>query len=300
MVRTLLLERNLGAASDRSLDLTLMVNCASYGGGMLRCDPLPHRLPAGWFEHAAWRFVRRVAESAGRRDDGWVLLEFDDAQMARACPVPHIFVTPSPGGCLASPQVQRLLDGVGPDGRATLSACVDKIPAPRAPSLIGRMLGRENAQLRLLIAFPTLDMLVEYLDDVGWRSGGSTVRAWDLLGTEARFFLLSVEIDDGIGTRIGVEPYFGELSDRRQARPWARYLGGLVSAELCAPEERAALLDARGLGTALVSLPFVAHRSVSTKLCIDGGDLQVKAYLSLDYQAAAALYDLAARRAVAT
>jgi hypothetical protein len=303
MAGGLVLERSLARSSAPTVDVTVLVGCGDYGGGVLRGEPLPHRLPESWFCHPTWRLARRVAERAGRRDDEWVLLEFDDAQMDREIPLPHVFVTPGETGRgwrKPGPQVRALLDGVSRERQELLRHCVVEIPEPHGPCLIGRMLARRDQGIRLLVPFARLETLIEYLRAVGWKPPQSACRAWEVLGTTARIYLLNLEIGAGVEDRVGIETYFHPPAEPGAPSEWEAFLEGLVARGLCRLEERRdLLLTIRGEGTPLRSLPFVAHRAVSTKLVIDRDGLSVKAYLSLDYHPKPSFRARVAQRCIA-
>ena len=266
----LLLERLL-ANTDRGVDVTLLVGPEDDGRRML--TGTHDGLPATWFDAPAWRHAR----AAARRSSQWVLLEIDAEQFSKPCPVPHLFLSPASRGLEGATECLTWLHGDAPAG--TVSApvldCLRSIPQPYGLCLMGKMLGRGEDDVRVLVTFRELEALKRCLEAVGWPGDPASEPGFDLIPEQANCFLLNLEVGSSVGRRIGIEPYFWFLSDQGAGQRWNAYLSQLRQAGLCTPEEADALLRFPGpAGDGLRS-------SVSTKMVFDD-DLRVKAYLSID------------------
>jgi hypothetical protein len=309
-------ECRLGDAASTA-DFCCRVTRLHGGHAVLAERSAAHALPPVWYEHPVWarlgRFCEAWAEpaSALHANVCHLWLEFDVGPgTPPAVPAPSVFV----GAPAASMGVDcgwmvrsaiPLLSGtpLPPPAERTLRACLEALPGGAWVRNLGLMLARPTDALRIEIKELPFDALRAFLDRVGWPGPSGEAHAAlspTALLAPTPWMMVSLDVGPSIGPRLGLEcfaPMGPEWSPR-----WTRLLDYLVSAGLCVPAKRAALLtwcgwahepdgDAAsperlaplselvGLPARGVYVPGISHVKLSYQ---PGRPLEAKAYLAVE------------------
>lgn len=218
--------------------------------------------PPGMEAAPAWRraarFVQAWAEPGSPFHDPiinmWV--EFDLIGDPAAPLLPSLFFgTNVLGPEQAAPSehqwltaaIEQVADAPPSDARRrTIADCLAALPSDGRLFQIGTMLSRRQPFLRLCFRGLPITEITGYLEGIGWRGVRGELET--LLGTIAPLIddvLLDLDIDDGVGDRIGLECYLEDgpqLPERLTA-----FLTHLRTVGLCTDTKAAALAAWFGL-----------------------------------------------------
>lgn len=296
---------------DGDAGVAVQVDAAAPGWRLLAGVHAPDDPLAPLMAHPGWRTLRslcRHALSAGaplHDAVGSLWLEFD-LPRPRVAPdplVPGVFFTPAatlPAGthdgedlCMrfAARVFAQVAGTALPESLdSALRACLGALPPTAVLSQVGLMLGRPEAALRLVLAFPEVDTIAGYLARLDWP--GAPDQVADLLAPLRAIvdrIVLQLDVGSRVSPRIGLETYFREFSQPRNDPRWAALLGHCVASALCTRDKRDALLAFPGQSYHLLALPVVLARGLSHLKLVYQADRppRAKAYYGFGYRFAA-------------
>jgi hypothetical protein len=304
------LECRLGEADPRA-DLLLCVTAQEDGREILAGLSAHAGLPEELQAVAEWRRIRdfcRQWSAPGSLlqdfvSDFW--FEFDVAGALPASPLPSIFfcfgerAVPAEAAAaaeLAGQSGRAIASGLellwgrplDPDLRRNLERCLRAIPAGAQVFALGAMLARRVDAVRFCVKNLPPERILDYLGEIGWAGAGGELRALiaSLSGLVDRMHL-DVDLASRVLPAVGLECSFSGRRQPAQEPRWRAFLDHLVSAGLCRPEKRDALLGWPGRHHCFEDLAgeFVVESYFNkllghVKIGLDaGGAAQAKGYL---------------------
>jgi hypothetical protein len=212
-----------------------------------RDDPAHRRLAASRGGEVDPRLRRLLAAVSDVRsplfraaDEFWI--EVDSSSGRRT---PSLFLRPEPTGSLGDMIVGagRLLNLDIPSAAIALVRSLTARDPPVEVYQLGVMIGRGTAGMRVCIPV-TPSFTAEHLAGVLAvpRIADVFQHAVELAGSHPRSYVVSLDIADRIGERIGVEIGFGGLTGLIPPATWRDVLDRFVRAGLCRVDERDALV----------------------------------------------------------
>lgn len=167
---------------------------------------------------------------------------------------------------------------------------------------VGFMLSRKSSVTRVLITGSEMGAAVQFIRKVYAHPLAASVRhILDTVGELCSDVMLSVDIDEAISKRIGVELFFDQ--DGKGYRELAKILDFLVQQELCTENKREHLLKWPGqsdpgncegvwpghliiqsLVRPVDEFSIIERRINHVKLVVDHGRIQAKAYFGFEHR----------------
>jgi hypothetical protein len=246
-----------------------MLSAADGGQSIVGGPHLAIRMPDGLHLDPAWSPVMDLLHRWGQPDSSFhhafdhIWLEFDVSGDVAIRAAPSVFFSPRDGGHLRSAvssderaacdriveAVSTLASGtVADDDSDRLRTAIDHIPEGAFLFQVGVMCARRPSPLRLLLSHLSPSDLVCFLEHIGWAGNGKALHE-EVVELSSRLdgLAYSVEIQDGIGARVGIECYIHNDDWRASRDRWPSFVDYLVSRELCLPEKGEALLAYQGM-----------------------------------------------------
>ncbi len=281
LVRVTGFECRLGAG-EFPADLLFLADAASGGLGLLAGRHPSAALPEALLRDVpAWRTVEGFASvwadpaSPLHRgvDDIWFELDLDEPQARGSIdvePIPSLFFGPKvahlEGPTLDDPErrAQRgaveilgealalLRGGPLPDPwRDRLVRCSEALPPTARIFQAGLMLSRPSQPIRLCITNLPAEAIAPYCERAGWPGEvdglDRFVRGFAPAVGGIGGVKLTLDVSDGVGSRVGLEGYPGMDHIWQPGPRWEALLDHLVERGLCTAAKRAALLAFPGL-----------------------------------------------------
>jgi hypothetical protein len=259
-------ECRLGETAPRA-DFLLSV-LPEPGGAILAGRSSLGDLPEGICRHPVWSRLRAFCSRwttpgsplHDRVENIW--LEFDVEGSPLPVPVPSVFFGPrggigpplhddsvlpsdeAPYRWLTREGLASLLGRMVPSHlERGIFDCLDALPAGARVFQVGAMLARPSDAVRLCIAKVSRDQIGAYLHRVRWPGSADEIRSLlTFLGPFADFFVLDIDVEEGVRPKIGLECYIYGFKQPAQEPRWQDLLDALVEQGLCVPAKRDALL----------------------------------------------------------
>ena len=234
MMDALGFERRLGEG-DVGVDVAASFPCGGRVHGVLS-----GRHPAVGARLAA--FLRELQSTPGllRYPGDALWLEVD---VARRAVVPSLFLRPASAEA-AAVLVRRATSSMGLPLSAEVAATLDRWAGEDEPAILwlGFLVARDVAAVRLCLPVSARAPRRSPPPPVARRIDAAVRYARSGFADVADSLVLSVDLADGFGPRIGVEVGFGDRTTTVPVQCWARVLGRLEELGLCTAAEREHLL----------------------------------------------------------